>query len=68
MHGAKTYWSPVALTSRAVAAPILFTSSGSLLKKERKNEGEVNNTYEKHRKKQISTLEKQDVNHKGKIN
>lgn len=30
MHGAKTYGMPVALVSRAVAAPILLTSSGSL--------------------------------------
>ena len=30
MHGANAYWMPVALTSSAVAAPILFTRLGSL--------------------------------------
>jgi len=31
IHGAKTYGIPVALTSRAVASPIFFISTGSLI-------------------------------------
>ena len=33
MHGAKVYGMPVARTSRAVASPILFARSGSLISK-----------------------------------
>lgn len=33
IHGANAYGMPVALTSSAVAAPILFTRSGSLVDK-----------------------------------